>query len=592
MRRNVEGGGRTDDLEHTDFRVVGGVRGDPLKGISYDAYYQYGRTLQNRTYLNDFSVNRLGMALDAVDDGNGNIVCRATLNGVPGSAGCVPYNVFQTGGVTAAALTFLQTPGLERSVVNEAIGHVDFTISGAEYGLKTPWADNGFGFNFGAEYRKQSLDRKVDEEFRTGDLAGQGGPTPPVNGQFDVRELFAETQIPIVEHNFIDLLQLSAGYRYSDYKTDGLGVKNAFTTNTYKLAVEFAPIRDIRFRAAYNRAVRAPNIVELFFPQTLGLSGAVDPCSGPIGTGGIVDGGGTLAQCQLTGVTAAQYGNISPNAANQYNGLFGGNPSLSPEKADTYTAGVIVQPRFIPGLALTADYFNIKIKNLIGGPSFAGTFGDCFAGDASACARIHRAPGTGSLWLGQAGFVELTNQNFTGLGLFTKGWDFSGSYSRRIGGLGTLNASFVGTLLNKLGSPGATGNQVGRFAGTTPSPKWRHKLRVGFTLPNGLGLSGQWRHFSAVYCRVDQGDLGCQTGGGVPRPANLKLNAANFFDLALTARITQKFSLRMGANNILDSEPPIAGGEVIPAGFGNGNTYPQVYDALGRYMFAGVTVDF
>src|SRR5436305_2894500 len=182
--------------------------------------------------------------------------------------------------------------------------------------------------NVGAEYRKQSLDFQVDTEFSSGDLAGQGGPTPNVNGRFDVRELFGEVQVPIVEHNFIDLLQISAGYRYSDYKVHGAGADNSFKTDTYKIAAEFAPIRDIRFRAAYNRAVRAPNVVELFFPTSLGLSGAVDPCA-------TASPSATLAQCQLTGVTAAQYGNIKANPANQYNGLFGGNGTLTPEKADT-----------------------------------------------------------------------------------------------------------------------------------------------------------------------------------------------------------------------------------------------------------------
>lgn len=589
-RRNVEGGGRQDDLQHTAYRVVAGVRGDPLPGISYDAYYQYGRTLRNETYLNDFSITRLGRALDIIDADPGPGVdpqCRAAVTGV--DVNCVPYNIFTAGGVTPEALQYLQTPAFSRGKVDERIAHFDVTLTGAEYGFKTPWADNGVGINIGAEYRKPRLEFRVDEAFRTGDLAGQGGPTPPVQGQFDVRELFAEAQIPIVEKNFIDLLQVSAGYRYSNYKVGDGG----FNTDTYKLALEFAPIRDIRFRGAYNRAVRAPNIIELFFPQTLGLGGTVDPCAGATPEA-------SLTQCQLTGVTAAQYGNIAENPANQYNALFGGNPDLQPEKADTYTAGVILQPRFIPGLALTADYFDIKIKDLISAPGFEATFADCFAGDAASCALINRAPGTGSLWLGQQGFVVLTNQNFAGTGLLTKGWDFSGSYSRRIGGLGTLNASFLGTLLRKLGTP--AGGTPGGFAGTTPDPKWRHKARIGFQMPNGIGISGQWRHFSSVGCDPsidpDTGsprDSGCSAFvGGVQRlrPANLKLNAANYFDLAITARITQKFNLRLGSNNILDAEPPVAGQEVIPAGFGNGNTYPQVYDALGRYFFAGVTVDF
>ena len=87
--------------------------------------------------------------------------------------------------------------------------------------MKTPWAEDGVGLNFGAEYRKQSLDFQVDSEFSSGDLAGQGGPTPSVNGRFDVKELFGEVQVPIVEHSFIDLLQISAGYRHSDYTVHG-----------------------------------------------------------------------------------------------------------------------------------------------------------------------------------------------------------------------------------------------------------------------------------------------------------------------------------------------------------------------------------
>ena len=115
------------------------------------------------------------------------------------------------------------------------------------------------------------------------DLAGSGGPTPPVRGSFDVRELFTEVQIPIVSHSFIEELTLTGGFRYSDYKV----ADNHFSTNTYKIAGEFAPVRDIRARASYNRAVRAPNIVELFGPTSLGLAGGTDPCAGssPPGAG-------------------------------------------------------------------------------------------------------------------------------------------------------------------------------------------------------------------------------------------------------------------------------------------------------------------
>jgi len=173
--------------------------------------------------------------------------------------------------------------------------------------------------------------------------------------------------------------------------------------------------------------------------------------------------------------------------------------------------------------------------------------------------------------------------------------------------MGTLNVSYVATLLDKLEidtgiNPGTTGlngkfdcagfygNTCGSFLTGAPNPKYRHKLRLGFTLPNGLGLSGQWRYFSSVDndALSDDCDIGC----GTAAPANAKINSQSYFDLALTARLADRFNFRIGSNNILDSEPPVVGGEVSNAPFGNGNTFPQVYDALGRYLFAGVTVDF
>ncbi|MGN6154730.1 MAG: TonB-dependent receptor domain-containing protein [Sphingomicrobium sp.] len=583
FRRNVEGGGRDDEIRHTDYRIVGGMRGDVSPAISYDAYYQFGRTMRNEQYNRDFSISRTLMALDVVTDpATGQPVCRAILENNPAAAGCVPYNIFQQGGVTQAALDYLQTPGFQRGTVDETIAHVDFTITGEDYGWRLPWAESGIGLNLGAEYRKQAMDFRVDQEFATGDLAGQGGPTPPIKGQFDVRELFAEVKLPIVEHNFIDLLQIGAGYRYSNYHV----AENSFNTDTYKIEAEFAPIRDVRFRGSYNRAVRAPNIVELFFPQSIGLGGTVDPCAGDFNPATATPApSATLAQCQLTGVSAAQYGTILANPANQYNALFGGNPKLQPEKADSWTAGVVVQPRFIPGLALTADYFDIKVKNVIGVNAYGAVFQACFQGDPTSCALIHRSPGSGSLWLAQTGFVELTSQNFPGVGLATKGWDFSGVYARRLGGLGTLNVSFTGTLQGKTATLGGAG--TGQYSpDSIPINKWKHKLRVGLTMPNGLGVSTQWRHFSGVNC--DQVNFPAECGA----PANSRISAQDYFDLAFTARLAQRLNLRIGANNILDREPPLIGGEAGIPVFASGNTYPQIYDALGRYLFAGFTVDF
>ena len=153
-------------------------------------------------------------------------------------------------------------------------------------------------------------------------------------------------------------------------------------------------------------------------------------------------------------------------------------------------------------------------------------------GNPVTCGLIHRAPGNGSLWLSPAGFVELTNVNIGGLR--TKGIDVNGSYSRRLGGLGTFNISMVGTWLKDLkvntglvpgGGLDGKYDCAGFFGNTcgTPNPEWRHKLRVGFTLPNGLGISGQWRYFSKVDLDVISPDPDLP---GVPvGPGDARINA-------------------------------------------------------------------
>jgi outer membrane receptor protein involved in Fe transport len=581
LRRNVEGGGRRDDLQHTDYRVVAGMRGDLGGGFTYDASYQYGRVVFAQTYFNDFSVTRLGRALDVVAGPGGVPTCRSVLNG--SDARCVPYDIFATGGVTAAALAYLQTPGFSRGNTQESVATASITGQLGEYGLQTPWANHGVAINIGGEYRKEKLEFATDQAFSTGDLAGQGGATIGLNGQFHVKEAFTEIQIPLVEDRpFFSLLELRGGYRYSKYQV----AANSFSTDTWKIEGEWAPVRDIKFRASVNRSVRAPNIVELFAAQSVALDGSTDPCANaPGGTPTA-----TAAQCALTGVTAAQYGNVRANPAAQYNGLQGGNPNLTPEKADSLTVGVVLQPRWLPRFALSVDYFNIRVKNVIGALGADVIIAQCIATSSPFyCSNIHR-DASGSLWLTPNGFV--TDLNFNAGALSTRGFDVNGSYTQPLGSWGSVAASFVGTYLDTLRrSPNAAVSfDCATFFGAqcgTPNPRWRHKARVTYTAPGGIGISGQWRYFSAV----DRDVFSTETA--LARPARTAgsdhIAAQNYFDLVITARIGDHYQFRLGANNIMDKLPPVL---LTPAPFGNGNTYPQVYDSLGRYIFAGVTLDF
>ncbi|MXP45135.1 TonB-dependent receptor domain-containing protein [Allopontixanthobacter sediminis] len=591
LRRNVEGGPRQDDLQHTSYRAVLGVKGDLSPVWSYDTYYQYGRTNFAQTYLNDFSVTRINRALDVVNDVNGNPVCRSALDGT--DPNCVPWDIFSPGTTTPSpeSIAYLSTPGFSRGIVTEQV--ISGYVSGAlgQYGFKSPWADDGVGVVFGAEYRKEKLEFSSDTAFQTGDLAGQGAPTLPVSGSFDVKEFFTEINVPIARNSWVYDFSITGGYRYSDYSTGA-------TTDTYKIEGEFAPIPDIRLRGGYNRAVRAPTVQDLFAPQRVALDGSTDPCSGFAITAADT---GCLAQGLSVGQT------VAPNPADQYNGLIGGNPNLLPETADTYTVGAVLTPTFVPGLALSVDYFNIKIEDAIQGIGADTIVAACTAtADPEFCSLVNRDP-SGSLWRSSGGFVTNLQQNIGGLS--TSGVDVNASYRTQVGNAGRLSLSFVGTWLDELvldtgvTVPGQdqTYDCVGLYGNTcgTPTPEWRHTARVGFDLPSGMGASVRWRYFGNVTLDAleDNTNLGSTAAsgpapGGIARPGNAGFDSISYFDLTFNWEVGDNFDFRLGANNVFDKAPPTTGSQSCPAGFCNGNVFAQVYDALGRYIYAGVTLDF
>jgi len=593
LRRNVEGGPRQNDLQHTAYRAVLGMKGELGDAWNYDAYYQYGRMNYSQVYSNELSVSRLTNALDVVDDprvAGVQPICRVALTGQ--DPNCVPYDVFTGAGPSAAALNYLTGTGFQKGTVSEQIVSVNFTGDLGKYGIKSPAAQDGVTIAIGGEYRKESLDLQTDNAFQTGDLAGQGAPTLPISGSFTVTELITEIDIPLVQEGFIHNLSVNGGYRFSHYSISN---GNKFDTDTFKVGVDFAPVKDIRFRAAYNRAVRAPNIQELFATQIVGLDGSTDPC-----TGGVL---ATQYGCQAQGLSIGQ--NVAANPAAQYNGLLGGNPNLRPEKATTKTVGVVIQPRMIPGLSLSVDWYDIKITNAIQGYGADAILNACGASTSlaaananPACALINRNA-AGSLWLSSDGYVIDLQTNVGGVQ--TRGLEFSGNYAREIGGLGTVSLNFIGTKLDKYEvDNGLTPlyNCAGYY-GTTcggPLPKWRHKLRATLNTKMGLGFSAQWRYFGPV--SVDFTNPSPSTAG-FAYDFGSRIGSQSYFDLSMSANIGSNFSWRLGVNNLLDREPPLVtsgspayGASACAGTVCNGNTYPGTYDSLGRYVYTGITLDF
>ena len=574
---------RNGDFRHDTFKVDLGARGEIDDVWSYDGYIQLGKSSYTQYATGYASLRNMQNALLV----NPNGTC------ISGGA-CVPLNIFQaqSAGISAAAFNYVLTPGVQQGTTEEDVA--SFAVNGdlGKYGMKSPWAADGVRVALGAEYRRENLVFAPDAESASGDLSG-GGATPATSGSFDVKEVFGEASIPLVtDKPWVKSLTIAPGYRYSDYTSVG-------TTDTYKLDASYQPNDDVRLRYTYNRAVRAPNVVELYAPQSAGgLYNGQDPCSGSHPSA-------SAAACALTGVTAAEYGTISACPASQCSELTGGNPKLNPETADTYTFGVVFTPRFIPRFTMSVDYYNIRISNLISA-GYGGAnaiVAGCLGGQTFLCNEISRAPGTGQLF--GAGLVNVTNVN-TGF-LQTKGVDFSASYTQPLGAWGRLDVKMTGTYTAHFvdepnqAQPGlnssGTFDCAGLYGATCgqPDPHWRSATRFTWTTPWKVTTSLNWRYIGSTKVDVNEGNPLINQGFS---PVNYdqidaKTGDVSYFDVSVQWKVKDGYVLRGGVNNIFDKDPPHGDANNIGVyGGGNGNVFPGLYDTLGRNVFIGITANY
>ena len=590
LKRNVEGGNRQQDTEYMDLREVLGIKGKIDNVWSYDASFQYSLVDFQLSQNNFFSTTKINNAFNVTGTA-ANPVC---VVGAP----CVPYNIFTPGQVTQAMLNYLYAPGIETGRVSQTDVQLNFTGDFSKYGIQLPSASSGLAVNLGAEYRDARSALLPDEELQSGDLSGGGGPKPPVSGGLIAREGFLEARMPLVEEKpGVQQLNLEGGYRYSDYN---LG----FKTNTYKVGLDWQPVHDVRVRGSFARAVRAPNIVELYLPSSIGLDStySADPCSGAAPQY-------TQIQCARTGVLPGQYGHVGANPAGQYNGLLGGNPALAPETALTTSFGVGFTPSFLPNFRAQFDYYDIKIENVIEPIGGGVILTQCALSDLF-CDLIHRGPG-GTLWATNAGFITDTLENVGGLE--EKGVDVDIGYRFDLSTLGKIVTGLQGTYLDHYivtplsASPGTSYDCAGLYGPTcsgagaagVPVPRWRHRFSAIWQTPwQDLDLTLAWRYIGPVRLELlsSNPNLAAPStstiaNGGISS-TDAYLSSVSYFDLTAAIKLADKVTFRLGCNNLLDKAPPLIGSTDLPGITGNGNTFPGYYDALGRYLFAELSAQF
>jgi len=592
-RRDVEGGPRISDFtaDYFDFQL--GLRGDITESISFDLMASHGESKQVQTQKGYWLKSRFRNSL---------------LNCPTTSDGCVPVDFFgPTGSITEEQNAYL-LGGESAITTNFSMSQITGSVSG-ELGYTLPWAAEPVNFAVGGEYRKYASSRESDLLSQSGDLGGAGGAAPNIDGGFSVYEAVAEVVVPIVtDAEWARQLNFEAGIRYSDYSVDD-PTDPTFNTTTWKMSLTWAPVEDISFRSTFARAVRAPNIFELFNPVTTGLTNLNnDPCASVDDNGVIYNSGPTGVirdVCIAQGAPAASIGFIPDPAAGQANNTTGGNLALVPEKSDSWTLGAIITPEAIPGLTMTIDYYNIKIKGSVSAPTPDDAINACFDNPSTtsvACTSIVRSPidgglsGDSNVVLGLPTFLSNTGN------LATDGIDVTVTYGRNFGDV-DWNMNFSGNWTNSStfqSITGVTENRecVGLYSANCGvqngqiQPKFSWNMRNTFTYER-FDVSVLWRHLDGVeYEFADTAPLYSGEVEGLGNHDFNKIGAYDYFDLSIRYNVFDNVTLTGTVSNLFNKRPPIVSNDAGTTAANSGNTFPSTYDALGRRYGINMKVAF
>lgn len=590
-RRTTELGPRVSDFRTTVFDYRAGVRGDITSSVQWDVSGSYGQSENVQTIQNYVLTSRARQS----------ILATSTTECLDPTNGCVPVNWFgPAGSITPEQASFLTSDST--STIRTSLAQVRGVISG-DVGFALPTGSDPIGFAVGAEYRKYTAQQSSDLLSQTpGELGGAGGANPNIDGAYEVKEVFGELIVPLVQDKpFFENLTLEAGARYSQYDVAAPG-NPSFDAFTWKAGGSWEVVQGFKVRGNYSRAVRAPNIGELFTPQSVGLTNlGIDPCAGaaPVGNANL------QAICLAQGAPATSIGSIETDPANQVNAVFGGNTELQPERADTWTAGVVVQPAFVPGLAITADYYDIRVNGAITSALPGDVIGACFnnitAGSASdpACTGIRRDPVTGNLFGDPATTPGLPLVTSNSGRIFTRGINGSISYSTDIG---LAKLSLIGnanyTLDSQFQASPASLNRecVGyyspncSFTGSI-QPKFQSSLRTTFGF-DSFDVSVLWRYIDPVRFEPQQIADDIAASGESIQDEFRRIKAYHYFDLTGRFNVLENISIIATVTNLFDRKPPLVGASAGSTTFNSGNTFPSTYDALGRRYTVQAIVRF
>lgn len=558
-------GPRTLRYDSDLYQGVLGVRGAIGGDWSYDVYVSHGRVDRTDTGGGAFRVAELTQLITAADGG---------------ASRCAGgFNPFGLNTISRACIDYINYNPVATTQARQTV--VDGTISGSLFSLPA----GAVKVAVGATYREERFQSIADPLFNAGGAVGGLRPAGTIAGRYDVKEIFGEVAIPIFANQpFAEKLEVTLGYRYSDYSQSG-------SNGSYKGEIIYAPIRALRFRGSYQRAVRAPNMNEFAAPGTLvNLSVTQDPCSfnSTFRTGGVagVDVARVRSLCIAQGVPAAAVDTFVGTTSTSNTALSRGSTNLTPEIADTYTAGGVLSTplgRF-GTLSASADYYQIDIRNTIAQVGFNDNLVRCFnqfglnstySPTSSFCDGFARTA-TGNLTGGLLTFSNIGQFKLAGIDGQIN-WNLALDNASRT----SFNLTFIGSYLARAQQQALAGAPFSDVRGTIGSigqafPEWKHSVWTQIIVDR-FDIGARWRYISAM--RSSNLIL-------APTIPALGSPSVSYFDLDFGARVNDQYSFRFGVENIGDVQPPI-----LSRGSG-ANTEGGTFDLIGRRFFARFSSKF
>jgi iron complex outermembrane receptor protein len=541
-------GPQLGEVKRETMRFVGGGEWKLAEKLTLDGYYQYGQTDYSQRGYNTTVNSRMAFAIDAVRDGSGNIVCRATLPGAAfraAAAGCVPLNPFGQFASSAAARDYVTETAAQDTTLKQHVAAI--TLRGDLVNL---WA-GPLAFAVGGEYRRDSVSATNDPISAANDFhTSPGGGISGGSRSLDVKEGFAEFVLPIARDlPLIKSLDLNGAGRITDYSTSG-------QVETWKLGLDWEPLDWLRLRGTRSRDIRAPNLFELYGAPQSSFQTVDDPNNG--------------------------------GARNLVPTLLAGNVDLQPEVATTWTAGGVVTGRFGSAgtLRMSADWFDISLAGAISQLGAQVIVNNCSRGQTELCQFVSRNP---------AGLLtQIVNPNLNLNTLITRGWDFEADYRLPLGENQSIGVRVLATVVKDLITVDTTGNAIDR-AGQNGSGVSQPSGLPDYTINGFLTYSGdpfsaqvQVRHIAGGRYQVT--NIGPDEDGYNPALPNSisdnKVKAVTYVNLNFQMKVNEQFELFGVVNNLFDKDPP----NDLPSSFGPTN--PVLYDVLGRSYRIGARVSF